>query len=236
MLDERQERVREEQTPRRGAASAPAPRRSRTVHGLASRPWAGSAGPAAAGRWPSAAVRCVAQPVLPARRTRPLDGCRRRCRARCVFAWYIATSACRSSVLRPPRRRAGQQRDADADVDADGDPVDHRTAAPSACRTSLRDDCGADASPCVARTTANSSPPSRTSRSARSRTNAAEPVADLLEQVVAGVVPQAVVDLLEPVEVEQQQGDRGGRLERGDRAPGPARRGHAGCPGRSARR
>ena len=54
-------------------------------------------------------------------------------------------------------------------------------------------------------TTANSSPPSRTSRS-EFRSDVDEPLAQLLEELVAGRVTEGVVDLLEVVEVDEQEG------------------------------
>ena len=56
------------------------------------------------------------------------------------------------------------------------------------------------------RKTANSSPPSRASRSSVAVQASAQPARRRQQQqVVAGVVPEAVVDLLEPVQVQQQQ-------------------------------
>ena len=52
--------------------------------------------------------------------------------------------------------------------------------------------------------TANSSPPRRTARSPSRRHGAAG--AELRQHLVAGVVPQRVVDALEVVDVEHQQG------------------------------
>ena len=66
-----------------------------------------------------------------------------------------------------------------------------------ACAVSIAS-CGVvDAS-----TTANSSPPSR--ETAPVAGDLDEPVRDLAQQLVAGVVPERVVDLLEAVEVDQQ--------------------------------
>ena len=67
---------------------------------------------------------------------------------------------------------------------------------------------------------------------ARGRRQPGEPLGHVAEQVVAGVVAQAVVDLLEPVEVEQQQ--RAGCVvgQRARSAARPARRTRGGCPGR----
>ena len=70
--------------------------------------------------------------------------------------------------------------------------------------------------------TANSSPPSR-ARTSSVRSAAAQPRADLAQQVVAGGVPEAVVDLLEPVQVEQQQGGGAARRRPRRRRAGRAR-------------
>ena len=61
----------------------------------------------------------------------------------------------------------------------------------------------------------------------------AQPRADLAEQVVAGVVAEAVVDLLEPVEVEQQQRGRapGGRRGRATRSAALEQGAAVGQPG-----
>ena len=71
--------------------------------------------------------------------------------------------------------------------------------------------------PSCSRSTANSSPPNRATTS-RARRQAAEPPGDGPEQVVAGGVAEAVVDRLEAVEVDEQDGDldpsAGGRAER----------------------
>ena len=83
---------------------------------------------------------------------------------------------------------------------------------------------------------ANSSPPSRPTVSP-GRTEAPQPAGDLDQQLVAGGVPGAVVDLLEPVQVEVGHPDPGAGPDAGGQArarTGPA----AGCgwPGRSGRR
>ena len=54
------------------------------------------------------------------------------------------------------------------------------------------------------RMTTNSSPPSRATTSLDAQ-RAAQPAADLHQQHVAGVVPQRIVDDLEPVEIDEQQ-------------------------------
>ena len=66
-------------------------------------------------------------------------------------------------------------------------------------------------------TTANSSPPSRASVSP-SRSAPLQPLGDDLEQLVAVVVPERVVDLLEAVEVDEQHRDRALRAHALDRA------------------
>ena len=53
---------------------------------------------------------------------------------------------------------------------------------------------------------ANSSPPSRATRSVP-RAPGAQPVGDFDEHAVAGLVSERVVDLLEPVEVEEEKGE-----------------------------
>ncbi len=76
---------------------------------------------------------------------------------------------------------------------------------------------------------ANSSPPRRTTRSARPGATALEPGPDVAQHGVAGLVAEAVVDLLEPVEVEQQQGHGRPGSRRGE-APAPSGTGRGGCP------
>ena len=72
----------------------------------------------------------------------------------------------------------------------------------------------AEASSPGASTTANSSPPRRDSESP-SRSADLQPRADLAQHLVAGVVAERVVELLEAVEVDQQQRDLGvGVLDR----------------------
>jgi hypothetical protein len=79
--------------------------------------------------------------------------------------------------------------------------------------------------------TANSAPPSR-GDDVLTAQGVAQPGPDLAQQVIAGGMPEAVVDLGEPVEVEQRQGSGpgGGRL--GDHALGRFQHGVAvGQPG-----
>ena len=65
----------------------------------------------------------------------------------------------------------------------------------------------------------------------------AKPAADLLQQQVAVRMPERVVDLLEPVEIEQHERDAHVcSLRREDRAARPARGTGSGSGGRSARR
>ena len=74
--------------------------------------------------------------------------------------------------------------------------------------------------------TANSSPPRRASVSL-GRVTSPKRSRDLLEQLVAGVVAEAVVDLLEAVEVDEQDGQRLAASAPSARAPGRAGRGTA---------
>ena len=64
---------------------------------------------------------------------------------------------------------------------------------------------------------------------------AAEAFRDLHEDLVAAVVPQLVVDLLEPAQVEHQHADGAGRRERAGRVPGPGELHPVGEPGRGRR-
>ena len=73
---------------------------------------------------------------------------------------------------------------------------------------------------------ANSSPPRRASVSP-GRLVVGEAPGDLLQQLVAGVVAERVVHLLEAVEVDQQHADRGRGALRTARAPGRGGRGRA---------
>ena len=54
-------------------------------------------------------------------------------------------------------------------------------------------------------TTANSSPPIRATTST-ARTIAAQPIADLDQQTVATMVTEGVIDLLETIEIQVEQG------------------------------
>ena len=210
VLDQRQERVGQQQ-----AAGRVLPAHQGLDAGdrerAARRPSAGSARRASGRRSPSAAPRGCAGGAGRAASRWP--ACRRSSRSGVALAWYIAMSARRSrrrdlvAVLR-------EQRDADAGVDPHGDAVHGERGLEH-----VADAAGADAPrhrPSASERTARRTrrrpggPARRWSpcRFLRSR------VGDQPQQVVAGVVPEAVVDLLEPVEVEQQQRARVRRRRR----------------------
>ena len=142
------------------------------------------------------------------------------------FAWYMAASASRSRTSGIGLAGRGDAAaDADADVAAlagDVERLRQRAAQPSGGDRGHRR---------VARAAAQD----RELVAAQARDQVAlahggpEPLRDLDQQAVAGLVPEAVVDDLEVVEVEEQHRDalagRGGGAQRGrGRRRGPADR------------
>ena len=115
----------------------------------------------------------------------------------------MATSARRSSSVTPPL--PGASGDAAAGLDGELHAVD-LDAVRRARRAAARR--GGSAIAGVGRpvsSTANSSPPSRATRSLGAGGRVCRRARDLLQHLVAGGVPEGVVDLFEVVEVDQQQ-------------------------------
>ena len=149
-------------------------------------------------------------------------GRRRRSRRRCARPWPGTSRRRRAAAAARRRRRARGTSPRRCWPRA-------RTAVPrggtvvtSAVRTRWATSTAAWSSRIGASSTANSSPPSRATRSPgagadwiRSRPRC--------EQAVADVVAEGVVDLLEPVEVEQAQRDAGSRRGRSRRGRRPSR-------------
>ena len=132
----------------------------------------------------------------------------RHCALPCSLAMYIATSALRSSCS----ASSGRARVARTRCRCSRARTTSRPSNTNGCSQQLVDrrQAVATASPSgdASSRIANSSPPTRAIVSARRGSQDASRRADGREQPVARDVPEAVVDRLEVVEVEEEHGDR----------------------------
>ena len=204
----------------RGAASAPSASQAAEASGHGGRSGAGSA---ARARRAGCPLRSSPSRTRRSRLLSSRSGADRRGNAGppSRLAWYIATSACLSrggkSMAVPAS--TGIAGDADAGVDLD---VGISSSTNGSWRARLqplgRRTVAAPESAVSAMTTANSSPPRRASRSVGAQAGVREASPELRQQEVAGVVAERVVELLEAVEVDHRDRQRG-RAVRRRRAP-----------------
>ena len=130
---------------------------------------------------------------------------------RSFFAWYIAASA----LVEQGLRAVVGVRHGDPDAHADARPRAEEVERALERRTHAIRDPGEASSTAFrsSHSTVNSSPPSRATVSA-GRTALRIPLGGLAQQLVARRVPEVVVDALEAVEIDEQDGDALARLAR----------------------
>ena len=132
---------------------------------------------------------------------------RRRPRRRCGRPWRRTSRRRRAAAAARSRCRApGTSAMPMLASRSIGLSVDEERLRSSAARTRSATSRAAAASRTSGSSTANSSPPSRATASSGPQ-RALQPLGDQLQHPVADRVPEGVVDLLEPVEVEQEQRD-----------------------------
>ena len=154
-------------------------------------------------------------------------------RGRSASAWPRTSRRPRAAAARSRRRRARGTARSRSTRRCARESRRPRTSAPAppAAAATRRD---ADASSPGSSTTANSSPPSRAQRVAGLQ-RLLQPRPDLRQHLVAGVMAERVVELLEAVEVDQQQRDLA-RRRSVDRLLSARQQMRAGSRARSGRR
>ena len=228
-LGERDELGRRRPARARGAASGPAPRPRRSARSQVDDA-AGSAATNSSRSSADAQVGLQLEALAPGRRASSGRSTRSR-PSPAALAWYMARSALRSSCSAVVASAvAGGDADAGRDVQLAAPPMTNGCA--RAPRRSARRSASASSRADVARAGRRTRRRRSGPRCRRPRTASRSRSATCDQQLVAGGVAEGVVDLLEAVQVEEQDGDVAGAA-RSVRARAPAGPGTA--PGWPAR-